>query len=132
MTQALAQARKALENVLPTLDDLAKYRGLSYSEAQSLAVDVRSALSAIDAALEGGAAPKVKALDDDQIMEIIRECAPWKTEPQLNDLLTYEKSPPLFPQATYDVPSYRAVNIVRSVERRILSALDLPSPPTGA
>lgn len=63
------------------------------------------------------------ALNDDQIMEIIKEVAPWKNEPQLNDLLTYEKSPPLFPQATYDVPSYRATNFVRAVEKRILSAL---------
>lgn len=65
----------------------------------------------------------VKPLDDDQIMEIIREVAPWKDEPKLNDLLTYEKSPPLFPQATYDVPSYRAEKFVRAVEKRILSAL---------
>jgi hypothetical protein len=35
----------ALENVLPTLDDLAKYRGLSYSEAESLAADARAALA---------------------------------------------------------------------------------------
>lgn len=66
---------------------------------------------------------KVEPLDDDQIMEIIREAAPWKSEPKLNDLLTYEKSPPMFPQATYDVPSYRATKFVRAVERRILSAL---------
>lgn len=77
------------------------------------------ALAALQAPQEAG----VKALDDDQIMEIIKEIAPWKNEPQLNDLLTYEKSPPLFPQATYDVPSYRATNFVRAVEKRILSAL---------
>ena len=65
----------------------------------------------------------VRELDDDQIMEIIKEVAPWRDEPKLNDLLTYEKSPPLFPQATYDVPSYRATKFVRAVERRILSAL---------
>lgn len=35
----------ALENVLPTLDDLAKTRVLSYSEAQSLAEDARAALA---------------------------------------------------------------------------------------
>lgn len=86
----------------------------------------RDALSALEA--EVGTAVKVKALTDDEIMEVIKECAPWKTEPQLNDLLTYEKSPPLFPQATYDVPSYRAVNIVRSVERRILSAIEESTP----
>lgn len=73
---------------------------------------------------------KVKALDDDQIMEVIKEVAPWKSEPQLNDLLTYEKSPPLFPQATYDVPSYRAERFVRAVERRILAALE-PAAPEG-
>ncbi|MGE3419362.1 MAG: hypothetical protein AB7I42_25170 [Bradyrhizobium sp.] len=71
---------------------------------------------------------QVKALDDDQIMEIIKEVAPWKTEPQLNDLLTYEKSPPLFPQATYDVPSYRATTFVRAVEKRIRSCLTPPEP----
>jgi hypothetical protein len=69
----------------------------------------------------------VRELDDDQIMEIIKEVAPWRDEPKLNDLLTYEKSPPLFPQATYDVPSYRATKFVRAVERRILSAL-VPEP----
>lgn len=68
----------------------------------------------------------VKPLDDDQIMEIIKEVAPWKDEPKLNDLLTYEKSPPLFPQATYDVPSYRATKFVRAVEQRIRSALVAP------
>lgn len=73
---------------------------------------------------------KVKALDDDQIMEVIKEVAPWKSEPQLNDLLTYEKSPPLFPQATYDVPSYRAERFVRAVERRILATLE-PAAPEG-
>jgi len=70
----------------------------------------------------------VRELDDDQIMEIIKEVAPWRDEPKLNDLLTYEKSPPLFPQATYDVPSYRATKFVRAVERRILSALSHPAP----
>ena len=71
----------------------------------------------------------VKALDDDQIMEIIKEVAPWKHEPKLNDLLTYEKSPPLFPQATYDVPSYRAVNFVRAVEKRLPALSNPPAQP---
>jgi hypothetical protein len=85
--------------------------------------------AAITAAIgAGGQAVAVKPLDNDQIMEIIKEAAPWKSEPDLNDLLTYEKSPPLFPQATYDVPSYRAVNFVRAVEHRILSALSQPHP----
>lgn len=66
----------------------------------------------------------VKPLSDDEIMEIIKEVAPWKEEPKLNDLLTHEKSVPLFPQATYDVPSYRAEKFVRAVEKRILSAID--------
>lgn len=69
----------------------------------------------------------VRPLDDDQIMEIIKEVAPWKDEPKLNDLLTYEKSVPLFPQATYDVPSYRATNFVRAVEARVRSALNRPA-----
>lgn len=69
----------------------------------------------------------VKPLDDDQIMEAIRAAAPWKHEAKLYDLLTYEKSPPLIPQATYDVPSYRAINLVRAIEARIRSAL-APAP----
>lgn len=89
-------------------------------------VRMSDALSALEA--EGGTAVGVKALTDDEILEVVKECAPWKTEPQLNDLLTYEKSPPLFPQATYDVPSYRAVKIVRAVERRILSAIEGSTP----
>lgn len=62
-------------------------------------------------------------LNDDQIMEIIKEVAPWKTEAKLYELLTYEKPVPLFPQATYDVPSYRAEALVRAIERRIRSPL---------
>lgn len=77
--------------------------------------------------LRGGAVA-VKPLDDDQIMEIIKEVAPWRDEPKLNDLLTYEKSPPLFPQATYDVPSYRAEKFVRAVERRFHVAAPSPEP----
>jgi len=76
----------------------------------------------------GAGGQAVAPLDDDQIMEIIKEVAPWKHDPKLNDLLTYEKSPPLFPQATYDVPSYRAVNFVRAVEKR-LSAIAHPVQP---
>lgn len=88
MTQALAQARKALENVLPTLDDLAKYRGLSYSEAQSLAVDVRSALAAIDAALGGGAVPKIlqrlwllSAVSNGALLDRKQTRSMWRTLP---------------------------------------------------
>jgi len=76
-----------------------------------------------DAPPEAALPVAVKELDEDQIMEIIKEVAPWKDEPKLKDLLTYEKSPPLFPQATYDVPSYRALKFVRAVEARIRSAL---------
>lgn len=64
-------------------------------------------------------AKNVVPLNDDQILEIIKECFPWQTESAINDLLTHEKSVPLFPQATYDVPSYRAERFVRAVERRI-------------
>jgi hypothetical protein len=67
----------------------------------------------------------VKALDDAQIMDAIKEALPWKREPQLYDLLTYEKSPPLFPQATYDVPTVQATDFVRAIEKR-LAALDSP------
>lgn len=65
------------------------------------------------------ATDKLVALNDDQILEIVKECFPWQTEAKINDLLTYEKSPPMFPQATYDVPSYRAERFVRAVEKRI-------------
>ncbi|WP_189423599.1 hypothetical protein [Devosia pacifica] len=58
-------------------------------------------------------------LSDGEIMEIINECFPWQTEAKINDLLTREKSAPLIPQATYDVPSYRAERFVRAIEKRI-------------
>jgi hypothetical protein len=69
----------------------------------------------------------VKGLSGDEIMEAIRECFPWKTEAAILSLLTYEKSAPLFPQATYDVPSYRATAFVRAIEKRIHSLVS-PAP----
>jgi hypothetical protein len=103
-----------------------KYIG-RYSEMIAALADRLEALTAKPA----GNGVTVKPLNDDEIMEIIREVAPWQSEAKLNDLLTYEKSPPLFPQATYDVPSYRAEKFVRAVERRILSALELTNHPTS-
>lgn len=58
-------------------------------------------------------------LTDDQILEIVKQYFPWKTESVMYDLLTHERSVPLFPQATYDVPSYRAEKFVRAVENQI-------------
>jgi hypothetical protein len=83
----------------------------------------------IATALRAASGVEVKGLDDDQIMEIIKEVAPWRTEAKLYDLLTYEKSPPMIPQATYDVPSMRARSFVRAVEARIrpLNASPLPT-----
>jgi Lar family restriction alleviation protein len=71
--------------------------------------------------IEGEARVEVKPLDDDEIMAVIRECFPWQTQGEILSLLTYEKSVPLFPQATYNVPSYRAEKFVRAIEARIAS-----------
>ena len=97
------------------------------AEKPSIAFEMRGRAKAspiIDAKVAG---PVVKALDDAAIMEVIREAVPSKTEPQLRDLLTYEKSPPMFPQATYDAPTHQAVALVRAIEARILSALATPT-----
>jgi len=67
---------------------------------------------------------RVKPLDNDAIMAVIRQCFPWQTQSEILALLTYEKSPPMFPQSTYDVPSYRAIGFVRAIEAAILSALE--------
>lgn len=127
MTDAIQKAREALEAARETLEKVSRL----FTEEHQLVLGGKrwgeGTLNNIDAALAAlDAETEVKVLDDDQIMEVIKECAPWKSEPQLNDLLTYEKSPPMFPQATYDVPSYRAVNLVRAIERRIRSALVTP------
>jgi len=70
-----------------------------------------------------GEHPTLQPLGDDHIMDLIRECFPWQDEAKMNDLLTREKHVPLFPQASYDVPSYRAIRFVRAVEAKLQANL---------
>jgi hypothetical protein len=130
MTQALAQARKALEDAKEWLE--------GWASADRQLAEINSALAAIDAALEGGAVPKVKALEwtdggpgyiggptfvcETMVGRYLIEqygewCIYFDRQLQSKDHPT-EEAAKAAAQALFD--------------SRILSALDLPSPPTGA
>lgn len=75
--------------------------------------EVRKILTAVFGGLE---TPPPKAhlvgdLDDKTIVKLLRENLSDKDY----DRLTYEKSPPMFPQATYDVPTYALQQFVKAV-----------------
>lgn len=53
------------------------------------------------------------AVDDDKIIEIARKCF-LPHERSAYDKMTFERSPPLFPQASYDVPTIGLTNFVKS------------------
>lgn len=67
MIQALAQARKALEALERAATEVSRLgatTGPQWSKLTGALISARSALAAIDAALEGGAAPKVKSYQE--------------------------------------------------------------------
>lgn len=70
----------------------------------------------------------VEPLSEGEIAKLIKQHFPWQSHPKAMEALTYEKSPPLFPQATYDVPKGTTVNFVRAIEARYSSAAETDKP----
>jgi len=130
MTEALAQARKALANIAEGNLGDAPWQA-NYDRIRKVAAD---ALAAIDAALEGGAVPKVKGLvwEEDSFGNLRAE-TPFGAE--FIQKWTETGSGAVWFEHEGD--SYESQEAAQAAaqaayERRILSALDLPSPPTGA
>jgi hypothetical protein len=74
----------------------------------------REVLTAIGEKMTTSPAPvqqMVADLDDETIVKLVRE----NFSDRDYDRLTYEKSPPMFPQATYDVPTYALRQFVKAV-----------------
>lgn len=135
MDRAYAVAEKAITAYLsarPAPDHAGLVERLAYRVNNPSAWDtfdqggsdlIAEAATALSAASPAPLEGVTVQLDEDAIMEVIRECFPWQSEGKILDLLVYEKSVPLFPQATYNVPNYRAEKFVRAIEARILSAI---------
>lgn len=68
-------------------------------------------------AIEAGLSGVMAGLDEEAIVALIHKHFPWQSYPQVMAALTYEKSVPLFPQATYDVPKHSTIAFVREIEQ---------------
>lgn len=73
--------------------------------ANDLIVNIFEALK------DGGQEAEAVAIDDDTIVRLMRDTLPAKVV----DELTFERHPPLFPQATYDVPTYGMECFVKAI-----------------
>lgn len=68
-------------------------------------------LAAILATHPQAAPPKGDAVDDDTIARLAFKHLPR----EVADKLTFERSPPMFPQATYDVPTVELTNFTNAL-----------------
>lgn len=101
----LLKARDALEGAALTPEQ---------EEAFADALDAASEI--VEAVIAHSLTPAPQShvvgdLDDKTIVKLLRENLSDKDY----DRLTYEKSPPMFPQATYDVPTYALRQFVKAV-----------------
>mgnify|MGYP007071595415 CR=1 FL=1 len=139
MTQALAQARKALVTAIVAMKIASALPNVSdeYDFDPAIA-ECSAALAAIDAALEGGAVPKVRALEWTDggpgyiggptfVCEtmvgryLIEQYGEWCV---YFDRQLQSKGHPM--------PEAARAAAQAHFDSQVLSALDLPSPPTGA
>lgn len=153
MTDALAQARKALEDIAEEAERAQKYydrygptwttpAGNEYQDTSehlatcnSLAEKARSALAAIDAALEGGAVPKVRSLEwqkhnvDGTIWDAPSITGGYVVRFDGKEWLTVKN---IIVLARSNTCADAKASAQAHLDEKVLSALDLPSPPTGA
>jgi hypothetical protein len=139
MTDTLAQVKKVLTDLL-SVADMVPFTDHFLQELERAS----SALAAIDAALEGGAVPKVKALKwkrrkhghpgDIFVNTIVGEYAIGDIHGRVTALLRTIKGSDVDDVTVWEGFDFWHAKAAAQAdyERRILSALDLPSPPTGA
>lgn len=138
MTDALAQARKALEARITeylTNGGLFNPEMMPQGPARDLLIDCRSALAAIDAALEGGAVPKVRSLEwqkhnvDGTIWDAPSITGGYVVRFDGKEWLTVKN---IIVLARSNTCADAKASAQAHLDEKVLSALDLPSPPTGA